>query len=570
MMKILLRNEFTIGVLAALLFIPFLGNVHLFDWDEINFAESAREMIVSGNYLSVQINFIPFTEKPPLFFWMQVLSMKFFGVNEFAARFPNAICGIFTLVVIFRIGKQIFNEQFARNWVMIYLGTFVTFLYFKSGIIDPWFNLFIFLAIYNFYNLTIPHKEKRNKLAILTGLYLGLAVLTKGPVAILISLLVYIVIVLLNRFRFFINVKEFLIIFITTLLVCFTWFGIDLIQHGPTFLIEFLERQIAIFSTNDADHGEPFFYHWWVLLLGCFPASIFFMKGMLIKTDTSNQKGFKQWMLVLFWVTLLLFSIVKTKIVHYSSLCWFPLTAIASIYITEAFSKNNVKLHVALKAIMAFVGILLSTVFIILPFALMNKDRWINLVDDPFAKGNLAAQVQWYWVDGLGGFVLLFGVLFYLLSKQIKLKTGILFLSVTVCCLYTTIMIVPKIEAISQRANIEFFEKRQTEDCYVETVAYKSYVPYFYARKKPYSKLQQKLIDSVMIAGSLQPDTLSTKQMERNFNEWVINGDIDKPAYFSIKVQNKQMLDTLPSLIKLYEKNGFVFFKREAKISAAQ
>lgn len=570
MMKILLRNEFTIGVLAALLFIPFLGNVHLFDWDEINFAESAREMIVSGNYLSVQINFIPFTEKPPLFFWMQVLSMKIFGVNEFAARFPNAICGIFTLVVIFRIGKQIFNEQFARNWVMVYLGTFVTFLYFKSGIIDPWFNLFIFLAIYNFYNLTIPHKQKRNKLAILTGLYLGLAVLTKGPVAILISLLVYMVIILLNRFRFFINIKEFLIIFITTLLVCFTWFGIDLIQHGPTFLIEFLERQIAIFSTNDADHGEPFFYHWWVLLLGCFPASIFFMKGMLIKTDTSNQKGFKQWMLVLFWVTLLLFSIVKTKIVHYSSLCWFPLTAIASIYITEAFSKNNVKLHVALKAIMAFVGVLLSTIFIILPFALMNKDRWINLVDDPFAKGNLAAQVQWYWVDGLGGFVLLFGVLFYLLSKQIKLKTGILFLSVTVCCLYTTIMIVPKIEAISQRANIEFFEKRQTEDCYVETVAYKSYVPYFYARKKPYSKLQQKLIDSVMIAGSLQPDTLSTKQMERNFNEWVINGEIDKPAYFSIKIQNKQMLDTLPSLIKLYEKNGFVFYKREAKISAAQ
>ena len=570
MMKLLLRNEFTIGVLAALLFIPFLGNVHLFDWDEINFAESAREMIVSGNYLSVQINFIPFTEKPPLFFWMQVISMKIFGVNEFAARFPNAICGIFTLVVIFRIGKQIFNEQFARNWVMIYLGTFVTFLYFKSGIIDPWFNLFIFLAIYNFYNLTIPHKEKRNKLAILTGLYLGLAVLTKGPVAILISLLVYIVIVLLNRFRFFINVKEFLIIFITTLLVCFTWFGIDLIQHGPTFLIEFLERQIAIFSTNDADHGEPFFYHWWVLLLGCFPASIFFMKGMLIKTDTSNQKGFKQWMLVLFWVTLLLFSIVKTKIVHYSSLCWFPLTAIASIYITEAFSKNNVKLHVALKVIMAFVGVLLSSVFIILPFALMNKDRWVNLVDDPFAKGNLAAQVQWYWVDGLGGFVLLFGVLFYLLSKQFKLKTGILFLSVTVCCLYTTIMIVPKIEAISQRANIEFFEKRQTEDCYVETVAYKSYVPYFYARKKPYSKLQQKLIDSVMIAGSLQPDTLSTKQMERNFNEWVLNGEIDKPAYFSIKVQNKQMLDTLPSLIKLFEKNGFVFYKREAKISAAQ
>ena len=48
-----------ITLLASLLFIPFLGGTHLFDWDEINFAESAREMIVTGDYLTVQINFNP-------------------------------------------------------------------------------------------------------------------------------------------------------------------------------------------------------------------------------------------------------------------------------------------------------------------------------------------------------------------------------------------------------------------------------------------------------------------------------------------------------------------------------
>ena len=85
-------------------FIPYLGHVHLFDWDEINFAESAREMIVTGNYHQVQINFQPFAEKPPLFFWLQVSSMKMFGINEFAARFPNAIFGIITLVTFFFIG----------------------------------------------------------------------------------------------------------------------------------------------------------------------------------------------------------------------------------------------------------------------------------------------------------------------------------------------------------------------------------------------------------------------------------------------------------------------------------
>jgi hypothetical protein len=61
-------------------FIPFIGSSHLFDWDEINFAESAREMILTGNYATVQINYMPFWEKPPLFFWMQVLAMKAFNV----------------------------------------------------------------------------------------------------------------------------------------------------------------------------------------------------------------------------------------------------------------------------------------------------------------------------------------------------------------------------------------------------------------------------------------------------------------------------------------------------------
>ena len=562
MMKHIFRNEFTVALVAAILFIPFLGNVHLFDWDEINFAESAREMIASGNYFSVQINFNRFTEKPPLFFWMQVVSMKLFGVNEFSARFPNAICGIITLVVLFRIGKQIFNEYFARIWVMVYLGTFVTFLYFKSGIIDPWFNLFIFLAIYHFYSLTTMLQVNRMKHLVLTGVFLGLAVLTKGPVAILIALLTYVVVVVLNRFRFFINGKEFIAIFVTTLLVCFAWFGVDLIQNGPSFLIEFLQRQIAIFSTNDADHGEPFFYHWWVLLLGCFPASIFFMKGMFIQMERNEQKMFKQWMGILFWVTLLLFSIVKTKIVHYSSLCWFPLTAIASFYLYEIFTGKVRRMHIVFKLLIGIIGFLLSLILIAIPFALVNKAVWIHLLEDPFAKANLQANVQWYWWDGLGGGVLLLGVLFYLFSKKNQLKTSLLFLSVTVCCLYTSVMIVPKIEGISQRANIEFFEKRQREDCYVETVGYRSYAQYFYSKKQPYLSAQKIKIDSVLAGGSKQPDTLTTKQKELNFSQWVLYGNIDKPAYFSIKIQNRQILDTMPALIKLYEKNGFAFYKR--------
>ncbi|HMC96996.1 MAG TPA: glycosyltransferase family 39 protein, partial [Flavobacteriales bacterium] len=111
------RAELLIVVVALLLFMPGLGAVHLFDWDEINFAEISREMIATGDYMRPQVNYQPFWEKPPLFMWMQASSMKLFGVGEFAARFPNAVCGIITLLLLFRIGTRLRDRQFGLLWV---------------------------------------------------------------------------------------------------------------------------------------------------------------------------------------------------------------------------------------------------------------------------------------------------------------------------------------------------------------------------------------------------------------------------------------------------------------------
>ena len=135
-------------ILSGILFFPFLGGVHLFDWDEINFAECAREMLVSGDYLRPQIDFMPFWEKPPFFIWMQASSMKLFGVGEYAARFPNALVGVLTVVGVYYVGRKTVNEKMAQWWAIVYVASWLPHLYFKSGIIDPTFNLFIFLSFF--------------------------------------------------------------------------------------------------------------------------------------------------------------------------------------------------------------------------------------------------------------------------------------------------------------------------------------------------------------------------------------------------------------------------------------
>ena len=199
--KLKTKHILIILISGIIFYFPFLGGVYLFDWDEVNFAEIAREMILTKNYLQVQINFQPFFEKPPLFFWLQVLSMKLFGINEFAARFPNALAGLATLLVLYKAGSQLFSKRFGLIWALAYFGSILPQLYFHSGLIDPVFNLFIFIGIW----FMIKYKWKRENATfkymndsseiflLLSGLFIGLAILTKGPVDYLLRFLIMLV-----------------------------------------------------------------------------------------------------------------------------------------------------------------------------------------------------------------------------------------------------------------------------------------------------------------------------------------------------------------------------------------
>ncbi|MDH5399111.1 MAG: glycosyltransferase family 39 protein, partial [Cyclobacteriaceae bacterium] len=257
-------NYGILAMLGAFFFLPFLGAVHLFDWDEINFAESAREMIVTGDYLRVRIDYEPFWEKPPFFFWLQVLSMKLFGINEYAARLPNALTGIATLLVLYSLGKKQHGPQFGWLWAVIYGGGILPHFYFKSGIIDPVFNLFIFLSVYFLYRAT-EEKAGSLKYAVAAGLFNGLAVLTKGPVGFLLMFLAWVVVMAMGRFKALPSWKDILGFAVPFVVVTFFWYGFEVINNGPWFLVEFIKYQIELFSQPVAGHQQPLYYHFIVV-----------------------------------------------------------------------------------------------------------------------------------------------------------------------------------------------------------------------------------------------------------------------------------------------------------------
>jgi 4-amino-4-deoxy-L-arabinose transferase-like glycosyltransferase len=532
-----------IAILAAILFIPFLGATHLFDWDEINFAEASREMLLTKNYAIPQINFQPFWEKPPLFFWFQVLSMKMFGVNEFAARFPNAVCGIVTLVLLFRIGSRFVDARFGVIWAFVYAASLLPQLYFKSGIIDPWFNLFIFLSIYHLSQYTDAIVHTRVKHIILAGFFAGLAMMTKGPVALLIIGLCYAVYAVLTRFRRFMKPLHILLFLLLAALVGSIWF-IALWMNGQEQIIkEFIIYQVRLFRTEDAGHGGPFFYHFIVLLVGCFPAAALSILSMrkLGRNDYEVPKHFHRWMLILFWVTLILFSIVKTKIVHYSSLCYFPLTFLAAVTFYFLY-KRKWNLPVWNKVLQVVTGLVLSLLIIVVTFIDQLKP-WLlepGRIKDQFARANLQANVHWTGFEKLAGLILLSGVVYFLFNsaKVIRRSLVILFLASLVAVNLTILLVTPKVEPYSQGAAIEFYQSKENENAVIETVGFKSYANLFYA-KRP-AKLGKPVADSIL--------------------QYNVHPEVS--VYYVGKIQNKQQnMDENNKLKELYKKNGFVFYQ---------
>lgn len=556
------KDIFLLILMSGFFFLG-LGKVHLFDWDEINFAESAREMLATGNYLSVQINFVPFWEKPPLFFWMQALSMKIFGVNEFAARFPNAFFGLIYLLSLYFIGRKLTQSRtFAWLWVLLYFGSFLPHIYFKSGIIDPVFNYFIFVSVYFVFQLFRSGGEII-KYSWWAGFFIGLSFLTKGPVGLLLLLATTGVVSAFllwsterpegigNRFGMIKILKNQLlathfwrstfIFFLGFFIVVFIWLGAEIYFHGLEILTRFVLYQIELFTQPVAGHGQPFYYHFIVVLIGCFPVSVFAIP-MLWQRKTKIENDFRPWMIALFWVVMIIFSISTTKIIHYSSMTYLPLSFLAAWFLHDKLIKG-ITLSKSLLTLYIVLGSVWSILLVAFLWLINHKEVLIPLVKDKVAKVALEMPQHWTGWEPIFGFLFLSGFIVSLVYfRRNQWVPGILSitLSLSVTLLGISYWVLPGIERFSQGSAIRFYQSLEHDDVYVETIGFKSYAQYFYKK----------------IKDDKHPDSRDKK--------WLLEGPIDKDVYLVTKVTNKE-LENKAGIQKLKCEGGFCFYLRKSE-----
>jgi hypothetical protein len=245
-------------------------------------------------------------------------------------------------------------------------------------------------------------------------------------------------------------------------------------------------------------------------------------------------------MKVLFWVVLILFSLVRTKIVHYSSMCYFPLTFLGalSIYELNGHSKKSKLVTVGTLVI----GCVSALLIIAIPFIDRYKHEIIGKgwIKDAFAVEALKANVHWSGWEFLIGLLLLISTVYFVLTfrnnRRLAMYT-LLIVNVVVLNLIATVYL-PKIEQYSQGAAIDFYKSKQGVDCHILAVGFKSYADYFYAQKRP--------------------------PKDANIDEqWLVNGDHKHPVFIVSKVTKKEKLKLhYPQFELIGEKNGYTFYQR--------
>ena len=184
------RAELGLLLLCLFLFFWRLGDARLFDLDEGLYVSSARNMALSGDFVTPRLNsrphnrpeqrFVPFFEKPVLVYWVSAAAMRGFGISEGAARLPVAAASLAATLLVVWVGTRWFGRRAGLLAGLIYATVPMTVLDARQMTTDALLTLWFFLAM-------LGYLERR---PLLFWAACALAVLTKGVVGLLLPGLV--------------------------------------------------------------------------------------------------------------------------------------------------------------------------------------------------------------------------------------------------------------------------------------------------------------------------------------------------------------------------------------------
>ncbi|MBP2645549.1 MAG: hypothetical protein H6Q75_989 [Firmicutes bacterium] len=322
-------------LLALALFLPFNAQIVITDPVESNYALTAQEMLASGDWLSPRIYGQFWYDKPVMFYWLLMMSYKVFGVTEFAARFPSALLSAASVAFIYWLGCRIFGATRPALYSSAVLATSLEYWVLARAVITDSALFFFLSAALGFMYLGLKGQGK--VWFILAYIFSGLAVLTKGPMGILLpGLIVVLFIVVERRWEY---IKKMYLwpglgIFA---LIALPWFLAMYMEHGSDFVNTFLGLHNFLRATVAEHPKDNVFYYYLVL----FPVSLLPWTGVFFRSIIQRKQQDVPFLLVWIVVFIGFFSLVATKYPTYVFPATFPAALLIGWQLEDMATKRQ-------------------------------------------------------------------------------------------------------------------------------------------------------------------------------------------------------------------------------------
>ncbi len=266
------RSTIPVVLLAALSFLTGLGRGAIADTDEAFYAESAREMVESGDWLTPQFNYEPRFQKPALYYWLTAAVYVVTGPSEFGARLWSGLAGVGLVIITAAVGRRWLDESAGLVAGAITATGFGYFALARMSLPDLPLAFCITLAIWAAFVAALERERHPRRWLLLAAAAAALGFLMKGPLAIVIPALVVLPILLIERRSFNIKPVDVLVAAIVFLSVASPWYIAMWLRHGSDYLQGFfVGDNFERFATSRFNDPRPWWFYLPVLAGGLLP-----------------------------------------------------------------------------------------------------------------------------------------------------------------------------------------------------------------------------------------------------------------------------------------------------------
>lgn len=296
-------------IFLLVLFFVNLGKRDLWAPDEPRYAEAAREMRNIGDYVLPHLNNESYPDKPPVLFWLiNLFSTPFGKVTELTARFPSALSGFGCAIIIYFLGIRLFSAISIKNphrigfLAALILTTSIEFIVASRRVsFDVLLTFLITFTLFSFHTGYTRNKGK-TKFFFLAYLIMSIATITKGPVAIIVPILIITTFLIIEKYKnpnYNFRIRDMhiglgiIILFSIPLLWVYGIYS----HAGWEHTKEVVFTQNAGRTVNSWSHNQPFYYYLinfplrfmpWTIFI---PSVVIYFYSVLKKYSTKNVQN---------------------------------------------------------------------------------------------------------------------------------------------------------------------------------------------------------------------------------------------------------------------------------------